>query len=121
MRWFSTSTIGTETPPPPGTGEYSTVSLRSTWGIASLLLFAAALAVREILGLLPPRLQGHYLIPPLAVRLTPLLSLVGLLFGLIGLRRGARRTIALFGVGLNGIVLVLSTLFMVVLWWVWLR
>lgn len=121
MRWFSAAVKPSEAPPPPGSGEYSTVSLGSAWGVASLLLFAAALGVRQLLGLFPPRLQGYYLLPPLAVRLTPMISLIGVLFALIGLRRGARRTIALLGLALNGIVVALSTLFMLALWWIWLR
>jgi len=121
MRWLSSARSSPGTPPPPGGGEYSAVSLGSAWGIASLLLFVGALSTRQLLGLLPLRLQGHYMLPPLAVRLTPALAVVGVLFGLIGMRRESRRTVVLLGLSLNAIVVVLSLLFMMVLWWVWLR
>ena len=59
--------------------------------------------------------------PPLAVRMTPLLALVGALLGAIGTRRVRRRTIALLGLGLNAIVVLLASAFLIGFWWVRLR
>ena len=121
MGWLPRPRSHSKAPPPPGGDEYSAVSLGSIWGVASLVLFVSALSVRQLLGWLPPRLQGYYLMPPLAVRLTPALALVGILLALIGARRENRRTVALLGLGLNAVVVLVSSVFMAVFWWVWLR
>lgn len=121
MAWLTRSNASCDEPPPPGGGEYTTVSLGSVWGVASLLLFVAALTARQLLGLLPFQLQGYHLMPPLAVRLTPVLAVAGVLLGLIGLRRERRRSVALLGIGLNTIVVILSSLFLIGFWWVRLR
>ena len=97
------------------------MSLGSAWGIASLLLFVASLTTRQLIGLLPARLQGYYLMPPLVVRLTPVIALAGVLVGLIGLRRGSRRNLSLLATGLNAAVVLLSSLFLLGFWWVRLR
>ncbi len=118
---MSVGTESTSGPPPPPGGEYSTVSLGSAWGMISLACFAASMAANQLVSLLPPHLQGRYLLPPLVVRIIPALTLVGILLGVIGLRRERRRTLALLGIVLNGIVLVLVATFMIGFWWVRLR
>lgn len=110
-----------DTSPVESTGEYATIGLRSVWGSLSLLVFVAAVAARQLVRLLPSHLQGWGTMPPLAVTAVPPLALLGLLLGVVGLRRERRRTLALMGVLLNGIVLVATLLFLAGFWWVRLR
>lgn len=110
-----------DTSPVESTGEYATISLRSVWGSLSLLLFVAAVGARQLVRLLPGHLQGWGIMPPLAVMVVPPLALAGLLVGWVGLRRERRRTLAVLGVLLNGIVLVATLLFLAGFWWVRLR
>lgn len=121
MTWRSRSRSKPDAPPPPGADEYSAVSLGSIWGIASLILFVAALTARQLLALLPLQMRGYHMMPPLAVSLTPALGLAGVMLGLVGMRRQNRRTVALLGLGLNAIVVLLSSIFLIGFWWVRLR
>ena len=109
-----------DTTPVEYSGEYSTITLRSAWGSLSLLFFLAAVGARQIVRLLPSSLQGWNVMPPLAVILVPPLALLGLLAGLVGLRRGGR-ILATLGALLNAIVLVATLVFLLGFWWVRLR
>ena len=70
--------------------------------------------------MLPSSLQGWSIMPPLAVMVVPPLALLGLIAGLVGLRRGGR-ILATLGALLNGIVLVATLVFLLGFWWVRLR
>ena len=95
-------------PPIDQTSEYASLTLGSGWGVMSLLFFFFAIGARQLVRWLPPQLQGSSLMPPVAVLAVPPLALIGLVFGLMGLRRGKRRTLSLLGATLNGIVMILS-------------
>lgn len=117
------ATRGTEedTSPVEPAGEYATITLRSVWGSVSLLLFVAAVGARQLVRLLPAHLQGWHIMPPLAVLAVPPLAVLGLVAGLVGLRRERRRTLAAVGTLLNAIVLVATLVFLAGFWWVRLR
>lgn len=90
-------------------GEYGALDLPDAWHALSLVLFTASLGARYLVRLLP--LEGSYftrvLLPPLTVFA---LAGVGLLCGLVGLRRPQGRGVARVGVFLNAIVLALAAL-----------
>ncbi len=93
---------------------YETVSLRETWGVLSIFTFIASLGTGQILRLLPWRLRGYDMIPPLAVTLVPVLTGLGLLFALLGRRRGLAR----IGLWANGLAFGLGmTLVLLILIW----
>jgi hypothetical protein len=98
-------------------GAYDTISLFEYFGIASILLFLAAVASRQIVNLLPYRMQGYTMMPPLAVILVPCFSSCGLLLAFLGRKRGSA---ARFGLVANGIVFALSMLLVLAAWW-WRR
>ena len=81
----------------------------AAWHVASLACFAASLGARFLVKLLPiGRIYfGRVFLPGFAVFA---LAALGLLFGLLGLRRPQGRGIAKIGVFLNATVLVLGTL-----------
>ncbi len=92
-------------------GEYAPLDMPAGWHVASLLCFAAALASRYLVAaLLPARWPGSWtrpLIPGVAVLL---FALLGLLFGLAGLRNPKGRSLSRVGILLNSIVLGLTLL-----------
>jgi hypothetical protein len=107
----------------PEGDEYSTVTLGSLWGVLSIACFGAALVTRQLVRwLLPPVQQGFHLSPPLAVRIVPVLALIGIVLGLIGLRRERNnRSLSLLGLALNGVTLLLVGAFAIGFWWVRFR
>jgi hypothetical protein len=96
-------------PPPFDEGEYAVLQVPDAWHVLSLVFFAAALGARYLVRLLPSG-RGIFYRPVLTAFSVPVLAALGLLFGLVGLRRPATRSIARVAVFLNGIVLVLSLL-----------
>lgn len=99
----------TGTAPPPE-DEYALVSLGGGPGLLSLVFFVLALGSRFLVDLLPPEMRPFpwgILLPGLGV---PVLSFLGLLFGLVGVRRASGRGFARMGILLNSIALVLSAL-----------
>jgi hypothetical protein len=100
--------------------EYEVVDFGDYWGVLSLLLFGFSLAARAVVGLLPPRLQGYYSMPPLAVLLVPLLSGLGLLIALPGLRAVGRNALARAGLLLNAVVFILGSLVVIAIY-LWVR
>lgn len=90
-------------------GEYGALDLPDAWHVVSLALFVASLGARFLVRLLP--LQGSFFtrvfLPGLVVFA---LAGLGLLCGLIGLRRPQGRDVAKVGVFLNAIVLGLAAL-----------
>ena len=90
-------------------GEYGTLDLPDGWHVVSLACFALSLVARFLVKLLP---AGHYffprvLLPGIAVFT---LAALGLLCGLLGLRKIRGRGLAKVGVFLNGVVLALAVL-----------
>lgn len=108
-------------PPIDDTSEYASLTLGSGWGISSMFFFVCAIGARQLVSWLPFNLQGWSSTPPMAVLAVPPLALVGLILGLVGLRRRKRRTLALLGATLNGIVLILAVALLAGFWWIRLR
>jgi hypothetical protein len=92
----------------PGADEYEGISTFPLAPLLALACFAAALASRYLVGLVPPELRPLPR-PFLSALVTPAFAVVGLLFALAGLRSSARGT-ARLALALNGIVLGLSVL-----------
>ena len=91
----------------PGASEfendYQVISLSISWGLVSVLAFAAVLALQLLgrrFGVGVPQMFGG----------TLLLSVVGLICGLVGLRVGHARGAARVGAFLNGVVLLCITI-----------
>jgi hypothetical protein len=96
-------------PLPYDEGEYSVLRMPDAWHVVSLVFFLAALGARFLVAFLPSG-RGIFYRPILTAFSVPVLATVGLLFGLVGLRRPASRNVARIAVFLNLIVLALSAL-----------
>jgi len=96
--------------PDPTGGEYGVVRVPDTWHILSLIFFLAALGSRFLTSLIPTEVNPHLYRPFLTAVLVPILALVGLLCGLLGLRNPAGRSTARVALFLNGVTLVLGLL-----------
>ncbi|HEV8583315.1 MAG TPA: hypothetical protein VGX68_29980 [Thermoanaerobaculia bacterium] len=98
-------------------GEYGTLDLPDGWHVASLACFAASLAARFLVRLLPAghTFFGRVFLPGLAVFA---LAGLGLLCGLIGMRKTRGRGLARVGVFLNATVLALSALAVAVFFYI---
>ncbi|MDX1630933.1 MAG: hypothetical protein R3234_03680 [Thermoanaerobaculia bacterium] len=104
-------------PPSPATGtapppedEYALVDLGGGPGLLSILFFVLALGSRFLVELIPVEMRPfpwNILLPGLGV---PVLAGIGLLLGLVGLRRASGRGFARVGVLLNSIAVLLSVL-----------
>jgi hypothetical protein len=101
------SAPGPDDPLPYDEGEYSVLQMPDAWHVLSLAFFAAALGARFLVAFLPSG-RGIFYRPILTAFSVPVLATVGLLFGLVGLRRPATRGVARIAVFLNLIVLGLS-------------
>jgi hypothetical protein len=102
-------------PPSPDEGEYGAVALPSSWPVLSLLFFAAALASRIFVNLIPRELRplpG----PILTAVVVPALALVGLFFGFVGRRNPRTAGTSRLGIFLNAVTLVLSFLALFAYW-----
>ena len=90
-------------------GEYGALDLPDAWNVASLACFVSALGARFLVRLLPAAHSyfGRAILPGLAVLV---LAALGLLFGLLGMRKPRGRGLARIGVFLNATVLVLGAL-----------
>ena len=97
-----------ESPDPFG-GEYAVIALPDAWHVLSLVCFVAALGARFLIALLPQG-RGFFYRPVLPAFSVPVIATIGLLFGLLALRRSETRGTAKIALALNGIVLVLSGL-----------
>ena len=93
--------------------EYGALDMPAFWHVASLACFAASLGSRFLVKLLPfgSPFFGRAFLSALAVLV---LAGLGLLFGLVGLRKPQGRGMARIGIFLNATVLVLGTLAVVV-------
>ena len=95
------------TGPPAPERAFEVVALSEYLGMISLILFLAAIGTRQLVGLLPYRLQGYHMMPPLAVLMVPVVSGIGVLFALFGRHHGGAARIGLVA---NTCVLALSLL-----------
>ena len=92
-------------------GEYAPLDMPAGWHVASLVCFVAALGSRFLVGaLLPGRWPSPWTRPLLPGIAAFLFALLGLGFGLLGLRNARGRGVARVGIFLNSIVLVLTLL-----------
>jgi uncharacterized membrane protein YjjP (DUF1212 family) len=96
--------------PEPSSGEYGVVRLPDAWHVLSLLCFMAALGARFLTALIPREVSPLFYRPILTAYSIPLLAAVGFLFGLLGLRNPEARATARIALFLNGVVLVLGSL-----------
>lgn len=104
-------------PLPLDEGEYSVLRMPDAWHVVSLVFFVAALGARFLVAFLPSG-RGIFYRPILTAFSVPVLATVGLLFGLVGLRRPASRSVARIAVLLNLIVLGLSALAIAVFYYI---
>ncbi len=90
-------------------GEYGALDLPDGWHVVSLAFFAASLGARFLVKLLPiaSSFFSRVFLPGIAVFT---LAGLGLLCGLIGLRKAHGRGLAKVGVFLNATVLALTAL-----------
>lgn len=94
----------------PGDDEYAVLDLGNVWPLLGLVCFLGALGARFLVELVPRDLLGwpwRLLLPGLSV---PVLSLLGLIFGLVGLRRAEGRGLAKVAVLVNAVGLVVGLL-----------
>lgn len=111
------SAIHPDDPPPFDEGEYSVLQVPDAWHVLSLVFFIAALGARFLVRFLPQG-RGFFYRPVLTAFSVPVLAGLGLLFGLVGLRNAATRSVARVAVFLNLIVLVLSALALTAFFWI---
>jgi hypothetical protein len=104
-------------PLPYDEGEYSVLRMPDAWHVVSLVFFLAALGARFLVTFLPSG-RGLFYRPILTAFSVPVLATAGLLFGLVGLRRPASRSVARIAVLLNLIVLGLSALAIAVFYYI---
>lgn len=84
----------------------------------SLIAFAGALAARPLVRLLPRELRIYPYGVVAPALLAAAFALLGLVFALLAARRDRRRALARLGVLLNGIVLGLSALAALGVYWI---
>jgi hypothetical protein len=108
---------GDDFPDPLG-GEYGVIRIPDAWHVLSLLCFLAALGARFLIALIPT--EGHtFLYRPILTAFTvPAVALVGVCFGLLGLRNPAGRSTARVALFLNGVVVVIGGLAMAAFYWI---
>jgi hypothetical protein len=102
-------------PPSPEEGEYGAVALPSSWPVLSLLFFAAALAARVFVNLIPREVRPLSR-PVLTAVIVPAFALLGLLCGLLGKRNAQAAGTARLGIFLNAVTLALSFLALFAYW-----
>jgi hypothetical protein len=104
-------------PLPFDEGEYSVLQTPDVWHVISLMFFAASLGARFLVAFLPSG-RGLFYRPILTAFSVPVLATVGLLFGLVGLRRPASRSVARIAVLLNLVVLALSAVAIAIFYYI---
>lgn len=85
--------------------DYEVISLKISWAALSILSFLLTLPARDLLQLLPWRPQNIWLWPLVPPMVILGLSILGFLFGALGLKYSAHRGMAKIGMFLNGVVL----------------
>lgn len=103
---------------PLSDGEYGTLDFSTRWPVLSFLCFALALGARYLVQAIPREVVGwpmRMLLPGLGVLA---LCFLGLIFGLLGLRKPEHRGMARVGILVNGIGLALGGLAVVAFFWI---
>ncbi|MEM9554754.1 MAG: hypothetical protein AAGC60_10880 [Acidobacteriota bacterium] len=97
----------------PFGAEYSTITVRPSWGTLSIVTFLLAIPADAWTDWLPWQPENYWQRPLVPVLAIFVLSLVGIACALLGLRNADQRTAARIGLWLNGIALgvVLLTVF----------
>jgi hypothetical protein len=98
--------------------EYAALDVSTGWPVLSLVCFLGALGARFLVGLVPREVVGwpwRLVLPVLGVLG---LSFLGLVFGLLGLRRVEHRGLARAGILLNAVGLVLGVLAVAAFFWI---
>jgi hypothetical protein len=100
--------------------EYAPLAVRGGWlGGLSMLLFVAAVGARFWVGAVAPAGTGFFRRAFLTSVAVPIISGIGLLIGLVGMRLGGRgATLARLGVWLNLVVVVLGSLLLAAFFWI---
>jgi hypothetical protein len=99
-------------------GEYGVIRIPDAWHVLSLLCFLAALGARFVTALIPSELNPLFYRPFLTAVSVPALALLGVLFGLLGLRNPEGRGTARVALFLNGVVLVIGSLAIAAFYWI---
>jgi hypothetical protein len=103
---------------PPTDDEYAALDVSTGWPVLSLVCFLGALGARFLVRLVPGGVVGwpwRLVLPVLGVLG---LSFLGLVFGLLGLRRVEHRGLARAGILLNAVGLVLGVLAVAAFFWI---
>jgi hypothetical protein len=99
-------------------GEYGVIRIPDAWHVLSLLCFLAALGARFLIALIPTEAKPFFYRPLLTAAAVPAVALIGVLFGLLGLRNPAGRSTARVALFLNGVVLVIGGLMIAAFYWI---
>lgn len=99
-------------------GEYGVIRIPDAWHVLSLLFFMAAMGARFLIALIPRDVSTLFYRPFLTAVAVPSLALVGIFFGLLGLRNPAGRSAARVALFLNGVVLVIGGLVIAAFYWI---
>jgi uncharacterized membrane protein len=97
-------------PPEFSDGEYGAIEVPDAWHVVSLACFAGALGARFLAQLFPRGWMPPWSRPLLPAVTVLVLAILGLLFGLVGLRSAQGRGAARIAVFLNATVLALGLL-----------
>ena len=104
--------------PPLEDDEYAALDVSTGWPVLSLACFVGALGARFLVRLIPSEVVGwpwRLVLPTFGVLG---LSLLGLVFGLLGLRRIEHRGLARVGILLNAVGLLLGALAVAAFFWI---
>lgn len=104
--------------PLPDDDEYAPLDVSTGWPVLSLACFLGALGARFLVKLVPDEMVGwpwRLVLPPFGVLG---LSFLGLVFGLLGLRRVEHRGLARVGILLNTVGLLLGVLAVAAFFWI---
>lgn len=98
-----------------GGDEYEVVPITPSWGALSLGFFVLALMARPVVRLFVGWSPDQpYLLPLVASVSTPIVGLIGLLFGWLGWRRSSSKVVARVGMFLNGTIVLLTVVLIAV-------
>ena len=99
-------------------GEYGVIRIPDAWHVLSLLCFLVAMGARFLIALIPAEVHTVLYRPILTAVTVPAVALIGVFFGLLGLRNPAGRSTARVALFLNGVVLVIGVLAIAVFYWI---
>jgi uncharacterized membrane protein YjjP (DUF1212 family) len=100
------------------TGEYAVIRMPEAWHVVSLLCFLAAVGARFLTALIPRELSPLFYRPLLTAFAVPVLALLGILFGLLGLMSPEGRSTARVALFLNGVTFVIGVAVLAAFYWI---